>query len=141
MFLRHAAHLEAFPFQHRAYGLLDLGTLGQHHLAILRADVVDIRVHGQAREIEEKKIQRRAALEGNASFQDWMTLDALEEPQQMDRLLHHVGAESCGRRFGEQFLPGDLHDGSSQDRSRISTGTTKFQSAAKRPGFRVLRSR
>ncbi len=141
MLLWHTPHLEPFPLQHRSHGCFNLGTLGHHRVAVFRADEVHVHVHRESRRVEEEEVQRRAALERQTSLQERMSLEGLEQAEHLDGLLQHVGAKPRGRRFGEQPLPGDDHAGSSQDRSRISTGTTRFHSAARRPGFRAARSR
>ena len=61
VFARHPPNGEPFTGKDRLGRLLDPGTVRQHVLALQRADVVEIGVHGQPRMAEDEQIQGSAA--------------------------------------------------------------------------------
>src|SRR5690554_6338242 len=83
----HASDVHPLARTDRLYGLLDLGAFGHHRVAVRRADVVQVAVHGKSRHVKEEKVERRAALECQATLEKRMTVESLQEIQQVDDLL------------------------------------------------------
>jgi hypothetical protein len=59
---RHAPDHESFAGKYGLQRFFNLGSLGKHSLPIHCAHVIEIDVYGEARDIEDKKVQGCAAL-------------------------------------------------------------------------------
>src|SRR5690606_29965011 len=66
----YALDLDAHPAAHRLDRLLDLRPLREHRVAADSANVVEVDVDGEARDVEDEQVERRAALERYARLQE-----------------------------------------------------------------------
>ena len=94
MVRRHSTGLDADASADGMEGLLDLGTISDHAVAIDSADVVQIDIDGQARHVEPEHVESRAALEDHSLLQKRMAASGLQQLQEQDHLLERLCLEA-----------------------------------------------
>jgi hypothetical protein len=70
--------------------VVELGSLGEHHLAVRRADVVEVDVDRESRQIEDEEIERGSAFEYDARAEERMRRQLVQESNEHPDLLERV---------------------------------------------------
>jgi len=136
--VRDPAHCDTGAAADLLDGPLELGALGQHALAIRRAEVVEVEVHGQPRHVVHEEVEGRSALERHARRQERVLAKRVEQLQQPEHLLEgfeRVPALSGG---ASQLGGREVHGTAPHERSRTSGGTTRFQGFTTCPDSRSV---
>src|SRR5437867_2282419 len=100
------------------------------------ADVVQVDVDGQARDVEPEEVERRPALEGHSLLQKRMAANGLQQLQEKDHLLERFRLEARSGSFARELVCGEAHATSAHVRPRTSCGTMRFHAATSLPGLR-----
>src|SRR5688572_14018733 len=117
-------------------GLLDLGTISEHAVAIDSADVVQVDIDGQARHVELEHVESSAALENHSLLQKRMAANGLQQLQEKDHLLQWLCLEAGRSSFPCELVCREPHATSAHVRPRTSSGTMRFHAATSLPGLR-----
>jgi hypothetical protein len=89
--------------------VVELGSLGEHHLAVRRADVVEVDVDRESRQIEDEEIERGAAFEHDARAEERMRRQLVQESNEHPDLLERVERESGFGRDPLKLFSGEHH--------------------------------
>lgn len=136
MLARYALHSDAESSADGTHGVVELRPFLEHRFAVEAANIVEVDVDGEARQIEDEQVQRRAALERDPVFKKRMAPECVHQLQKPNGLLQRVHLEPPGRSSVEQVRLGELHPASSQRRWSTYSGTTRFHRDRYLPGCR-----
>ena len=103
MCIRYASDRKPLASAYRCNSLLDFLSFGEHHFTICRPHIVQIDIDGQTWQIEYKQIQRRAALQDDSVFEEWVTSKCVQQTDQADHLVQGFQRKSGCCRFGSEF--------------------------------------
>lgn len=131
-----AFHCEPVAAADCLHRLVDLGPLREHDLSVERADVVEVDVHREARHVEHEEVERRAAFQSDASAQERVAPQSVEQAEQAKGFLQRLGRKPGRSGLPLEVLEQELHDTSAQARDRTWSGTTRFQRETSFPGSR-----
>ncbi len=132
----HPLHGEPGTAEHLLQGLLHPRPLLEHGLAVRRADVVEVDVDRQAGQVEDEEVDGRAALERQATTEERVGADAVEDPDEQGGLLVAVLLVPAVRREPLELRAREHQGTSAQERPRTRSGTTRFQPFTSLPGPR-----
>lgn len=138
-----ALHRKRYAAVDALEGFLEALSLGFHCLHIRGPDVVQVDVHGEARYVESKKVQRRPTLEDDSRGEETVLANGPQERKERRDPLQSIRGEA-GRRGGlfERLARRSVgYDHSLRTMSSTASGTMRFHRPRSRPGVRSPRSR
>lgn len=97
MLIRHALHLDTESAADGAYCVIQPGALLEHRFTICGADIVQVDIHGEARDVEYKQVERGPTFERDPVFEKRMAPEGLDQLQEPNGLLQRFRLEPGGR--------------------------------------------
>jgi len=121
-----ALHREAEAGDDLRERRVDLRALRHHRRSVGGPDVVDIDVDGQPRQVEEKQVERRPALQRQARAEERVRGHQVEEPDEHPHLLERVDRETGLAGSARQLVTRQHQATSAQLWLRTDSGTMRF---------------
>ncbi len=107
--------------------LFHLGPILEHRLAITRADVIQVNIARETRQIRSKQVERGASLERQPMLQERVAAKSIQQSQKTDDFLQWFGMKTGFTCRAVDFQLGQHQSTSSQDLERTCSGTMRFQ--------------